>query len=220
MQYRRRPRRSRHSGVLLAAIGAVTGLALGVVIAERIGGLDGLRRIAGAAGGRSERRGGPDDSEYELGESGDTGNFGEVDSDEFDEFEDNLAPESISHLHLAAAVDHRSNPRTNSGHAHARQQWSGAGNHRRSGTPRWSAQQLSQSSEAMADELEERILEAFRNDPILANRSVDISVTRPGEVELTGWLKTDREIGYAVAVTRGVPGVTAVANSLAVNTDR
>src|SRR5471032_1315560 len=36
--------------------------------------------------------------------------------------------------------------------------------------------------------LEERVLEAFRNDPILAERAVDIGSIGEGMIELAGWV--------------------------------
>src|SRR4029450_6294057 len=36
--------------------------------------------------------------------------------------------------------------------------------------------------------LEERVLEAFRNDPILSERAVDIGAIGDGIIELTGWV--------------------------------
>ena len=62
--------------------------------------------------------------------------------------------------------------------------------------------------------LEERVLEAFRNDPILANapltlaRSATASSSSPA-----GCTKPD-EATHAVTITRGVPGVETVVNRL------
>src|SRR5258708_26018425 len=41
--------------------------------------------------------------------------------------------------------------------------------------------------------LEERVLEAFRNDPILAERAVDIGSIGDGIIELAGWADTESE---------------------------
>ena len=66
-----------------------------------------------------------------------------------------------------------------------------------------------------ADEaLEERVLEAFRNDPILAERAVDIGAIGDGIIELTGWVHEPDEATHAVTITRGVPGVETVVNRL------
>lgn len=70
-----------------------------------------------------------------------------------------------------------------------------------------------------ADELEERVLEAFRNDPILSERAIDIGAIDDGIVELTGWVNADDESQQAVVVARGVPGVETVVNRLAVRAD-
>ena len=67
-----------------------------------------------------------------------------------------------------------------------------------------------------AEELEERVLEAFRNDPILSERAIDIGAIDEGIVELTGWVNADDESQQAVVVARGVPGVETVVNRLAI----
>jgi hypothetical protein len=69
------------------------------------------------------------------------------------------------------------------------------------------------------EELEERVLEAFRNDPILSERAIDIGAIDEGIVELTGWVNADDESQQAVVVARGVPGVETVVNRLAVRAD-
>jgi hypothetical protein len=68
-------------------------------------------------------------------------------------------------------------------------------------------------------ELEERVLEAFRNDPILSERAIDIGALDDGIVELTGWVNADDESQQAVVVARGVPGVETVVNRLAVRAE-
>ncbi len=69
------------------------------------------------------------------------------------------------------------------------------------------------------EELEERVLEAFRNDPILSERAVDIGAVEDGIIELTGWVNSDDESHQAVAIARGVPGVETVVNRLAIRND-
>jgi len=64
--------------------------------------------------------------------------------------------------------------------------------------------------------LEERVLEAFRNDPILCERAVDIGAIGDGVIELAGWVNTKDEANHAVTVARGTPGVDTVVNRLAV----
>ncbi len=69
------------------------------------------------------------------------------------------------------------------------------------------------------EELEERVLEAFRNDPILSERAIDIGAIDEAIVELTGWVNAEDEAQQAVVVARGVPGVTTVVNRLAVRSE-
>ena len=69
------------------------------------------------------------------------------------------------------------------------------------------------------DELEERVLEAFRNDPILSERAIDIGAIDDGIVELTGWVNAEDETQHALTVTRGVPGVETVVSRLSIRAD-
>lgn len=65
-------------------------------------------------------------------------------------------------------------------------------------------------------DLEERVLDAFRNDPILAERAVDIGGIGDATIELAGWVNSDEEAEHAVTIARGVPGVDTVVNRLAI----
>lgn len=76
-----------------------------------------------------------------------------------------------------------------------------------------------EESMSETDELEERVLEAFRNDPILSERAVDIGAIDDGIVELTGWVNAEDESHHAVTLTRGVPGVETVVNRLGVKAE-
>lgn len=71
--------------------------------------------------------------------------------------------------------------------------------------------------EASFDEaLEERVLEAFRNDPILSERAIDIGSIGEASIELAGWVETESEAQHAVTIARGVPGVDTVVNRIAI----
>lgn len=67
--------------------------------------------------------------------------------------------------------------------------------------------------------LERNVLEAFRNDPVLSERAVDIGALNSHGVELAGWVYSDEEADHAVTIARGVPGVTTVVNRLTVGTE-
>ena len=69
------------------------------------------------------------------------------------------------------------------------------------------------------EELEERVLEAFRNDPVLSERAVDIGALSEGIIELTGWVHSHDEVQHALTLTRGVPGVDTVVNRLTVRAE-
>jgi len=69
------------------------------------------------------------------------------------------------------------------------------------------------------EELEDRVLEAFRNDPTLSERAIDIGAVEDGIIELTGSVNAEAEAHQAVVVARGVPGVATVVNRLTIRTD-
>jgi len=77
---------------------------------------------------------------------------------------------------------------------------------------------LDATDEALSatEELEERVLEAYRNDPILSERAIDIGALDVGIIELTGWVHSPSESKHAVTLARGTPGVETVLNRLAV----
>jgi hypothetical protein len=64
--------------------------------------------------------------------------------------------------------------------------------------------------------LERNVLEAFRNDPILSERAIDISATSSEIVELAGWVHSEEEAEHAVTIARGIPGIVTVVNRIAV----
>ncbi len=64
--------------------------------------------------------------------------------------------------------------------------------------------------------LEDRVLEAFRNDPVLSERAIDIGSISDGVIELAGWVEDEDEAQHAVTIARGVPGVDTVVNRIAI----
>jgi BON domain len=62
--------------------------------------------------------------------------------------------------------------------------------------------------------LEERVLEAFNNDPVLAERAIDIGAIGSGVIELAGWVDDEHEAEHAMTIAHGVPGVVTVVNRL------
>lgn len=65
-------------------------------------------------------------------------------------------------------------------------------------------------------EIGSRVLEAFINDPVLAERSVEIEADDDGDVLLVGAVRSAKEVAHAVTLARGVPGVRRVRQKLAV----
>src|SRR3954470_15505516 len=70
--------------------------------------------------------------------------------------------------------------------------------------------------EGYDETLEERVLEAFRNDPIPSERAIDIGSLNDGVIELAGWVEDEGEARHAVTSARGVPGVDTVVNRVAI----
>jgi hypothetical protein len=152
---RYRDRDSSSAGPLLVTVGALAGLAAGVLLAQRYGGLSGLSaRVRERLGDRF----GADESAEDRGDESPRG----FDAPDYDEDGDE------------------------------------------------------QYDDGSDEALEERVLEAFRNDPILSERAIDIGAIGSGIIELTGWVHADDETAHAVLVTRGTPGVVTVVNRLTV----
>ncbi len=136
-------------GTLLVVAGALAGLAAGVLITQRVGGLSAL-------GARVRQRFQQAEHEFQQLAGYDYGSEG------YDDLDEDLTPE---------------------------------------------------------EELEERVLEAFRNDPVLGERAVDIGGIGEGIIELTGWVHAASEMQLALTITRGVPGVDTVVNRLTIRNE-
>src|SRR5688572_20110090 len=132
-------------------LGAVAGFAVGMLVAQRVGGFSGLTSLAKRVRGGS-------DAETASGP---------VVADDFSDYEDDFEDD-----------------------------------------------ELMESAEG--SELEERVLEAFRNDPILSERAIDIGGIGEETIELAGWVTSEEEAEHAVVLARGVPGVTTVLNRIAI----
>jgi hypothetical protein len=164
IRYRYRRREESHTGTVLLAVGALAGLAAGVLIAQRYGGLSAISgRVSRVRDGVRERVRERFGRRAAAGEPDVPGRGSE-------------------------AQDYDEEP-------------------------------LDESYADEGEELEERVLEAFRNDPILSERAVDIGAIGRGIIELTGWVHAEDESHHAVVVTRGVPGVETVVNRLTVRED-
>lgn len=189
-------RKKEGAGTLaLVALGAVAGLAIGMALADRFGGVDGLARRAGL---RSRKR------HKDSGWRGDTRRSAHFDDLADDDSE--LAPEAMSHLHFAHQ-ESRGTPAR--GMKAVDTHPPAAGGARR---PVRSAPPVEVLP--TGEELEQRVLEAFQNDPILSECAIDITAEADGSVELSGWVALPSEVDYAVTITRGVPGVKQIVNSL------
>lgn len=187
---------SRTNSLLLLTLGAAVGVLAGALFADRVGGVDRLltrRRMADDAGDADDA---PEALDEPYGRHDADGGYDddfEDDAEEYadafdgDDEEDELSPESIAHMHLPGETDDAA------------------------------------VSRALADdpspdilELEARVLEAFHNDLVLAERAVDIGAIASGVIELTGWVHSEGEVQHAVTIARGVPDVRHVVNQLTV----
>ena len=164
------------SGSFMAvALGALAGLAVGVIVAQRFGGVAGIAdRLTGSFGrtralpydnfGRGEMR---DSAEMAV-----QATAADIDADDIgigDEFEEDEL-DTIDDEELDAT-------------------------------------------------LEENVLEAFRNDPILSECAIDIGALGDGIIELAGMVDTDEQARHAVTIARGVPDVDTVVNRMVVSMD-
>lgn len=149
-------------------LGALAGFAVGVVVAQRFGGLSGIaERLSGSFGRTREL---PYDN-FGRGEMGVQAAVADIDADDIgvDEFEED---------DLDTADD-----------------------------------------EELDASLEERVLEAFRNDPTLSECAIDIGALGDGIIELAGMVETDEQARHAVTIARGVPDVDTVVNRMVVSMD-
>lgn len=167
-----RDRSSSPGGMLaLVALGAVAGLALGVVLAESTGGVEGIKRRV-----RDVRRRhlGPVHEEY--GDGPRPPDYSEAYAEEYDDYFDDDAfsdDEDAEDRAYASFSDAES-------------------------------------------ELEARVLEAFRHDPILKDQAIDIGAIGDGLIELTGWVHSADEVAHALTLARGVPDVAHVVDRLTI----
>lgn len=190
---RYRERDSSAASTALVAAGALAGLAVGVLLAQRMGGISG---VGARVRDRFDSARGRDRGEEPRGPMGhDEPEYG-------DEPLENSSSMSNANNNSGAGVPTASRTA--------------------SGTPSGGAAGGVPSTSGSDDDgeaLEERVLEAFRNDPVLSERAVDIGAIGRGIIELTGFVQAEDESHNAVVLTRGVPGVVTVVNRLEVRED-
>jgi hypothetical protein len=170
-RYRFRDDSSSGSTIATVLLGAVAGFAVGMYVAQRVGGFSGLKSRL-----KNARAGGGTLPERQFDFAGD--DFDEVDAEEDVAEREAVTAEDDEDFNGMDAVE-------------------GEGE----GVPL----------------LEERVLEAFNNDPILAERAIDIGSVGRGIIELAGWVDSDDEAEQAMTIARGVPGVQTVVNRLMVD---
>lgn len=151
--FRYREEESSSTGTILGVLaGAVAGFAVGMIVAQRVGGFSGLKSKIARRGEQMR------DTAQSFRDR-----YAAVEEDEFEEYdEDEL------------------------------------------------------ESPDYDESLEERVLEAFRNDPVLSERAIDIGSISDAVIELAGWVEDEDEAQHAVTIARGVPGVDTVVNRIAI----
>lgn len=155
------------SSVATIVVGALAGFAVGMFVAQRFGGLNGIAR-------RFKKATESQDGTNKFDFSG--GSLNEIE-DEAEELE-------------AAALSDEDDEDFNG---------------------------MDDTGESDTPLIEERVLEAFNNDPILAERAIDIGAMGTSVIELAGWVDNDEEAEHAMTIARGVPGVETVVNRLLVD---
>lgn len=208
--------------VALVAFSAMAGMAIGAALADRLGGRDVMqptqsrRKPSGWRNDRTPngtvRNRSPISSPHELAEPDD----------------DDLAPESITYLHIDGIGSGDEDDMNGHGddldscdedldhycQDQIPETWPLQSNFNRDITGRGA---LSHEVDNMSSQgLEDRVMEVFKNDPLLSVSGIVVSPHGEGAVELAGQLATERERNYALAVTRGVPGVERVQDSIQV----
>jgi hypothetical protein len=182
-------------GLTFLAVGMVAGLALGAFLADRLGGVGGISaRVRGrmrGSGGRSDL---PRQTTAELRAEARAGE--EYTSSEYEEAVE-LAPPA------RAEIDGT---------------WGNSTDVVGEGEE-MDGDETEQSFTSADPDLEDRVLAAFTNDPVLCERAIDIGAISAQTIELTGTVYTDDEYEHATVVTRGVPGVESVVNRLSIRQD-
>jgi BON domain len=187
-------------GLAFATVGLVAGLALGALLADRLGGVGGISarvrgRMRPSRKGLGLRADGPG-SGPRTGTGEDDEDAGYGDEDE----------ESAAWAH-AEPVDGDDAPEI----------WNDDSDAAGEGEPM--ADDELEPFTSADPELEDRVLTAFTNDPVLCERAIDIGAVSARTIELTGAVYTDDEYEHATVVTRGVPGVETVVNRLSIRAD-
>lgn len=78
------------------------------------------------------------------------------------------------------------------------------------------ASEYDYDADAEEEHIGERVLAAFEQDPILAERDIEIEELEPAVIGLSGHVSTARDVKHAVTIAGGVPGVERVESSIRV----
>jgi hypothetical protein len=166
----------------MVALGAAAGLALGMVLADRTGGVKGLKAKI-----RRRRRERAQQLDAEAG----------------------YAPTSTVEASIAMAEDYAALYDEAPGESELAEEDDST-----EAPMDAAADDLAITSDDI--DLEGRVLEAFRNDPILRGRPIDIGAIGDGLIELTGWVHSPAEVAHALTLARGVPSVAHVVDRLTI----
>ncbi len=187
------------AGIAFLAVGLVAGLALGTYLADRLGGVGGISaRVRGRVGNAGGRRGKSDGPESHAEPDAEPVEERAAFDHEYQEHEEWSAVDLGHDSALGEEADELGDGADEDG------------------------DMVDEDTEVFTSadpELEDRVLAAFSNDPVLCERAIDIGAIGPSTIELTGMVYTDDEYEHATVVTRGTPGVETVVNRLSVRED-
>lgn len=177
------------NAALWLAAGAAAGVLLGVTMADRSGGRKLLRRLNGALG-LLERFGGAGAVGTGPGRRG-AERMADVPADQDLDDDDMIEyAESVGEEHDEFLHDDEFEPEEDEGAGY--------------------------EPDTFGSHIDERVLTAFEQDPILRDRDIEIEELEPAVIALSGRVGSDNDAKHAAIIARGVPGVERVENYIKV----
>jgi hypothetical protein len=175
------------NAALWLAVGTAAGVLLGVTLADRAGGRRLLRRITGALTTFENLTGQFDKLSGRSAAKGEIPDDDDLDDDDEDLDEYGALDEEPVSMAYAVADDEDDYDMTED---------EGSGF----------------EPDVEGDYIDERVLTAFEQDPILAGRDIEIDEPEPAVIALSGRVPSAEDATHAVTIARGVPGVERVEN--------
>lgn len=186
------------NAALWLAVGTAAGVLVGVTLADRAGGKKLLRRITGALGIFESLKGQFDRIADRRVPASDVPFDDDLDDDDDEVLESVDEDEELSPAYDAADDEEDVDATEDDEDDVDATENEGSG------------------FEPDTDEeyIDERVLAAFEQDPILSERDIEIDEPEPAVIALTGRVATAKDAKHAVTIARGVPGVERVENRI------